>query len=281
MIEGGIVYYVRTDHIGRPVFATNSSGTKVWTAAYLPFGGVHTSTGTLPSARFPGQWFQSESGLHQNWMRDYDPTTGRYLQADPLGLVDGASVYGYVGQNPGRFIDPKGENALLLLCAGPQGVLICGGGGLLLIGAAVTANYICPDLFDFNFDFRLPPFLLNEADDGRGSTSDDSPGSGHNGPPNGPSTGNSALDEALGGSAPSDEGQMGWETPKSREDFDREIGGVKGAEQITRPEGATTTTFPDGTSVTTYPGRSSTGSPGWSVTPPGGRPGKFKGSFTG
>ena len=69
----------------------------------------HTSTGALPPSRFPGQWFQSESGLHQNWMRDYDPTTGRYLQADPLGLVDGASVYGYVKQSPGRWIDPKGE----------------------------------------------------------------------------------------------------------------------------------------------------------------------------
>jgi RHS repeat-associated protein len=82
---------------------------KVWTATYLPFGGVHVSTGTLPTARFPGQWFQSESGLHQNWMRDYDPTTGRYLQADPLGLVDGASVYGYVRGNPGQYIDPRGE----------------------------------------------------------------------------------------------------------------------------------------------------------------------------
>jgi RHS repeat-associated protein len=70
----------------RPVFATNASGLKTWTATYTPFGGVHTSTGALPSARFPGQWFQSEFGLHQNWMRDYDPTTGRYLQADPLGL---------------------------------------------------------------------------------------------------------------------------------------------------------------------------------------------------
>ena len=58
--------------------------------------------------RFPDQWFQSESGLHQNWMRDYDPTTGRYIQADPLGLVDGASVYGYVGGNPLIRIDPTG-----------------------------------------------------------------------------------------------------------------------------------------------------------------------------
>ena len=61
--------------------------------------------------RFPGQWFQAESGLHQNWMRDYDPTTGRYIQADPLGLVDGASVYGYARQNPGRYVDPRGEES--------------------------------------------------------------------------------------------------------------------------------------------------------------------------
>ena len=47
--------------------------------------------------------------MHQNWMRDYDPTTGRYIEADPLGLVDGASVYGYVRQNPGRWVDPRGE----------------------------------------------------------------------------------------------------------------------------------------------------------------------------
>jgi RHS repeat-associated protein len=108
-IEGGTIYYVRADHIGRPVFATNSTGVKVWSATYTPFGGVHTSTGALPTARFPGQWFQSESGLHQNWMRDYDPTTGRYLQADPLGLIDGASVYGYVRQSPMMYTDPTGE----------------------------------------------------------------------------------------------------------------------------------------------------------------------------
>ena len=41
-------------------------------------------------------------------MRDYDPTTGRYLQADPLGLVDGPSVYGYARQSPVVYIDPAG-----------------------------------------------------------------------------------------------------------------------------------------------------------------------------
>ena len=46
-------------------------------------------------------------------MRDYDPTTGRSLQADPRGWVDGASVYGYAGQNPAMNADPRGE------CFGP------------------------------------------------------------------------------------------------------------------------------------------------------------------
>jgi RHS repeat-associated protein len=115
VIEGGVVSYIRTDHIGRPVFATNSTtGVKTWTASYDPFGGVRTTTGSPISARFPGQWFQAESGLHQNWMRDYDPTTGRYLQADPLGLVDGASVYGYALGSPMVYTDPTGEIVPLL-----------------------------------------------------------------------------------------------------------------------------------------------------------------------
>jgi RHS repeat-associated protein len=135
VLEGGVTSLIRTDHIGRPVFATNATGVKVWTAAYDPFGAVRTTTGTPIPARFPGQWFQAESGLHQNWMRDYDPTTGRYLQADPLGLVDGASVYGYALQSPMMYIDPRGENAGVLaplVCTGPQAVvcaavLVCAG----------------------------------------------------------------------------------------------------------------------------------------------------------
>ena len=83
VVEGGVISFVRSDHIGRPVFATNASGFKVWTAAYLPFGGVRVSTGTPPTARFPGQWFQSETGLHQNWMRDYDPLLRHCQSAFP------------------------------------------------------------------------------------------------------------------------------------------------------------------------------------------------------
>ena len=114
VVEGGQIYSVRTDHIGRPVFATGGNGSVVWEASYSPFGGVLTSTCAPMELRFPGQWFQSGSGLHQNWMRDYDPTTGRYIRLDPLGLVDGASVYGYALQNR-RGMSIRGGNSVSLV----------------------------------------------------------------------------------------------------------------------------------------------------------------------
>ena len=60
-------------------------------------------------------------------MRDYDPTTGRYLQADPLGLVDGPSVYGYVSNSPLRGIDRTGllEDFVMVLNSQRETTLSC------------------------------------------------------------------------------------------------------------------------------------------------------------
>lgn len=140
VIEDGVVYYVRSDHIGKPVFATDATGAKVWEASYLPFGGMRMSSGANIDLRFPGQWFQSENGLHQNWMREYDPTTGRYIQADPLGLVDGASVYGYAGQNPNRYTDPTGEFIPAWAAAAAAAA-----GGMINVGIGYTIDQIWGD----------------------------------------------------------------------------------------------------------------------------------------
>jgi uncharacterized protein RhaS with RHS repeats len=69
-------------------------------------------------------------------MRDYDPTTGRYIQADPLGLVDGASVYGYALGNPGRRVDPRGEQSLTR----PGGPLSTPQGGMSIPSAGDYAD---------------------------------------------------------------------------------------------------------------------------------------------
>src|SRR5688572_18567159 len=112
-------------------------------AKWLPFGAPHSITGSASlDARFPGQWFQIESGLHYNWHRHYDPSIGRYTQPDPLRFVDGPSVYAYAKGSPQVNVDfadmeigdhppmPKGYNSqtwhktLLQTYRGPTPALI-------------------------------------------------------------------------------------------------------------------------------------------------------------
>ncbi len=94
---------------------TDAAGSVVWRAYYEPFGAVSSITGSLvENQRFPGQWFQLEAGLNYNWHRHYDPTLGRYTTPDPLGTRAGASVYGYVRQNPLLSSDPTGLQEILL-----------------------------------------------------------------------------------------------------------------------------------------------------------------------
>ncbi len=54
----------------------------------------------MSDMQIPGQRWDSATGISQNYFRDYDPSVGRYLQSDPIGLAGGASTYGYVGGSP-------------------------------------------------------------------------------------------------------------------------------------------------------------------------------------
>jgi RHS repeat-associated protein len=126
------LYFVHADHLGAPQKATDSSKSLVWDAQFEPFGETYAVSGALTQLlMFPGQYHDGETGYADNWHRSYDPATGRYLQADPLGLEAGVNLYAYANGNPVRYTDPTGEfvpfivacfaNALCRSAAGAAG----------------------------------------------------------------------------------------------------------------------------------------------------------------
>ena len=102
-------YYYHNDHLGTPQKITAQNGEVVWSAEYLSFGRANIDkAGVINNLRFAGQYYDSETGLHYNWNRYYDPNIGRYLRADPIGLDAGVNLYTYVQNNPKCNIDPYG-----------------------------------------------------------------------------------------------------------------------------------------------------------------------------
>jgi RHS repeat-associated protein len=93
-----------------------ASGLCVWGnvdafGANLPDENPNAVNGATPfkyNLRFPGQYFDVETGTMYNYFRDYDPLEGRYRQSDPIGLADGVNTYTYVKSSPLTFKDPFG-----------------------------------------------------------------------------------------------------------------------------------------------------------------------------
>jgi len=106
-IEGNSVYYYHNDHLGTSQRMTDSSMGVVWEGEFLSFGEPFFITGSIANnLRFPGQYYDQETGLHYNWNRYYDPRTGRYLTPDPIGLAGGMNLFLYTEGNPINFADP-------------------------------------------------------------------------------------------------------------------------------------------------------------------------------
>jgi RHS repeat-associated protein len=103
--SAGEINWVHSHHNGKPLLMTNVTGAIVAYSGHAVLG-------------FPGQ-FANAVGLagaqyYYNRYRDYNDTTGRYIQADPIGLAGDANPYAYAMGNTLRYSDPTGEFAFLL-----------------------------------------------------------------------------------------------------------------------------------------------------------------------
>jgi RHS repeat-associated protein len=113
--SGFTLYYIWTDHLGTPRLITDTANQSRWEWAHNdPFG--NNAPNENPSnvgvfgynLRFPGQYYDNETGKYYNYFRDYDASIGRYLQSDPAGLRADLNTFGYVGGAPLDHVDPWG-----------------------------------------------------------------------------------------------------------------------------------------------------------------------------
>ncbi|WP_405991252.1 putative T7SS-secreted protein [Streptomyces sp. NBC_00986] len=102
-------FAIVTDLVGTPTELIDEQGDIAWRTRSTLWGTTAWAAGstTYTPLRFPGQYFDPETGLHYNYFRHYDPETARYLTSDPLGLSPAPNPATYVA-NPHTWSDPLG-----------------------------------------------------------------------------------------------------------------------------------------------------------------------------
>lgn len=110
--------YLQPDHLGTPrVVIDPITDAAIWTWELKgeAFGNTvpnqdpdGNGTSFVFNMRYPGQRFDSASGLNYNYFRVYDSSSGRYIESDPINLAGGINTYSYVGANSLIYADPAG-----------------------------------------------------------------------------------------------------------------------------------------------------------------------------
>ena len=109
--------HLHVDHLNTPRWATDAVGDLVWRWKSDGFGEAlpdedvdGDNDDVVINIRFPGQYYDEETGLHYNRFRYYEPGIGRYISADPIGQAGGVNVFAYALNDPVGDFDPYGLN---------------------------------------------------------------------------------------------------------------------------------------------------------------------------
>ena len=107
--KAGSTFFYHQDGLGTVTELTDSIGATAKSYSYDAYGNIVDQTGTVEQPySYTGREFDTESGLSYYRARYFDPSSGRFLQKDPIGLSGGINLYGYVSNNPVNLTDPFG-----------------------------------------------------------------------------------------------------------------------------------------------------------------------------
>ncbi|GAB2175293.1 RHS repeat-associated core domain-containing protein [Dongia sp. agr-C8] len=107
--KGGVTSTYLTDQLGSTMALANGSGVVQTSYGYDPYG-VTSQSGAANDNPYQFTGRQNDgTGLYYYRARYYNPTWGRFINEDPIGLAGGISLYGYVSGNPINNVDPFGE----------------------------------------------------------------------------------------------------------------------------------------------------------------------------
>ena len=140
------MYIVHCDQIGVPREMTDSQGKLLWKGRYDAWGQLihdsnrHAQRTTHQPFRLQNQYFDQETGLHYNFLRYYEPTLGRFITQDPIGLMGGMNLYRFEGTVQNQ-VDPLG---LMVQMIAASWLLE----GLAYVGTAMTGILIGVGIMD-------------------------------------------------------------------------------------------------------------------------------------
>lgn len=112
-VEQNQMRYTLEDHLGSSTMELDHQGRMISHEGYYPFGATAWMAArslievTYKFIRYSGKEMDV-SGLYYYGERYYAPWLQRWVSADPAGDVDGLNLYGFVGNNPLRYVDTAG-----------------------------------------------------------------------------------------------------------------------------------------------------------------------------